>query len=99
MKKAHRKTTEPEMQAENDFSGAARGKHARRYTHGTNVVVLEPDVAKAFPQCRGGEQFVARAGQDYRAAGKSRCRQVNRQGGDWLGGGNSCTSSTSTTCR
>ena len=37
------------MQAEYDFSGAARGKYARRYTQGTNVVVLEPDVAKAFP--------------------------------------------------
>ena len=37
------------MQAEYDFSAAARGKYARRYTQGTNVVVLEPDVAKAFP--------------------------------------------------
>ena len=37
------------MQAEYDFSGAARGKYARRYAQGTNVVVLEPDVAKAFP--------------------------------------------------
>ncbi len=49
MKKAHSKTTEPEMQAEYDFSGAERGKYARRYAQGTNVVVLEPDVAKAFP--------------------------------------------------
>ena len=37
------------MQPEYDFSSAARGKYARRYTQGTNVVVLEPDVAKAFP--------------------------------------------------
>jgi hypothetical protein len=37
------------MQPEYDFSGAARGKYARRYAQGTNVVVLEPDVAKAFP--------------------------------------------------
>ena len=49
MKKASSKTTEPEMQAEYDFSGAARGKYARRYSQGTNVVILEPDVAKAFP--------------------------------------------------
>lgn len=49
MKKAPSKTTEPEMQAEYDFSGAARGKYARHYAQGTNVVVLEPDVAKAFP--------------------------------------------------
>ena len=37
------------MQAEYDFTGGVRGKHARRYAQGANVVVLEPDVAKAFP--------------------------------------------------
>jgi hypothetical protein len=31
-----------------DFSQGERGKYARRYTQGTNVVVLEPDVAKVF---------------------------------------------------
>ena len=34
---------------EYDFSKGVRGKHAARYAAGTNVVVLEPDVAKAFP--------------------------------------------------
>jgi len=37
------------MRAEYDFSNGVRGKYARRYAQGTNVVVLEPDVAKAFP--------------------------------------------------
>ena len=37
------------MQPEYDFSRGVRGKYARRYAEGTNVVVLEPDVAKAFP--------------------------------------------------
>ena len=37
------------MRAEYDFSRGVRGKYARRYAHGTNVVVLEADVAKAFP--------------------------------------------------
>lgn len=32
-----------------DFSGGVRGKYAQRYAEGTNVVVLEPDVAAAFP--------------------------------------------------
>ncbi len=36
------------MRAEYDFSGGVRGKYARRYNRGTNVVVLEPDVAKVF---------------------------------------------------
>jgi hypothetical protein len=38
-----------EMQAEYNFSAGVRGKYARRYAQGANVVVLEPDVARAFP--------------------------------------------------
>ena len=49
MKKALGKAAELEMQAEYDFTGGVRGKHARRYAQGANVVVLEPDVAKVFP--------------------------------------------------
>jgi hypothetical protein len=37
------------MQAEYDFSAGVRGKYARRYAQGTTVVVLEPDVARVFP--------------------------------------------------
>jgi len=37
------------MREEYDFTGGVRGKYARRYAQGTNVVVLEPDVARAFP--------------------------------------------------
>jgi hypothetical protein len=36
------------MRAEYDFSKGVRGKHAARYAAGTNVVVLEPDVAAKF---------------------------------------------------
>ena len=32
-----------------DFSKGSRGKYAKCYKEGTNVVLLEPDVAKAFP--------------------------------------------------
>ncbi|MGH7981769.1 MAG: hypothetical protein ACREFF_01320 [Candidatus Udaeobacter sp.] len=48
MKKRNEKNNS-EMQAEYDFSAGVRGKYARRYAQGTNVVVLEPDVARAFP--------------------------------------------------
>ena len=34
---------------EYDFSRGVRGKYAQRYAEGTNVVVLEPDVAEFFP--------------------------------------------------
>ena len=37
------------MRPEYDFRGGVRGKYVSRYRAGTNVVVLEPDVAAAFP--------------------------------------------------
>lgn len=36
------------MRPEYDFRKGVRGKHAARYAEGTNVVVLEPDVAREF---------------------------------------------------
>ncbi|CAN5529738.1 hypothetical protein BH20ACI3_BH20ACI3_42760 [soil metagenome] len=40
---------EVEMLEEYDFSQAVIGKYAKQYAEGTNIVVLEPDVAKVFP--------------------------------------------------
>jgi hypothetical protein len=36
------------MRSEYDFSGGVRGKHYRAYQKGTNLVLLEPDVAEVF---------------------------------------------------
>jgi len=49
MKKATDKAAEPELRGEYDFSRGVRGKYARRYAQGANVVVLEADVARMFP--------------------------------------------------
>ena len=38
-----------EMRPEYDFSGAVRGKYYERYRAGTNVVLLDADVAEVFP--------------------------------------------------
>ncbi len=40
---------DPDMLEEYDFSDAVQGKYAKRYAQGTNVVVIEPDAAKIFP--------------------------------------------------
>ena len=40
---------DPDMLEEYDFSGGVRGKYAKEYAEGTNVVVLDPDVARYFP--------------------------------------------------
>jgi hypothetical protein len=37
------------MLDEYDFSKGVRGKYAKRYAEGTNIVVLSPDVAAVFP--------------------------------------------------
>jgi hypothetical protein len=37
-----------EMRPEYDLRGGARGKYYRQYTEGTNVVLLDPDVAAVF---------------------------------------------------
>jgi len=49
MNRASDRKAGPDTRAEYDFSRGVRGKYARRYAQGTNVVVLEADVAKAFP--------------------------------------------------
>ncbi|MBZ0273159.1 hypothetical protein K8I61_14065 [bacterium] len=38
-----------EMRAEYDFRGGVRGKYAKRYAAGTNLVVIADDVAEFFP--------------------------------------------------
>ena len=38
-----------EMRSEYDFSNGVRGKYAARFAEGTNLVLLAPDVAAAFP--------------------------------------------------
>ncbi|NJL90674.1 MAG: hypothetical protein HC916_13465 [Coleofasciculaceae cyanobacterium SM2_1_6] len=43
---------EDELRPEYDFGtmkGSVRGKYVDRYRTGTNVVLLDPDVAEAFP--------------------------------------------------
>jgi len=54
MKKASRKPTgdlRPEYKR-SDFGTLVRGKYAQRLIEATNVVVLDPQVAKAFPNDR-----------------------------------------------
>ena len=54
MKKASRKITDelrPEYKR-SDFGPLVRGKHAQRVAEATNVVVLDPKIAKAFPNDR-----------------------------------------------
>ncbi|MGI0485937.1 hypothetical protein ACN4EK_10905 [Pantanalinema rosaneae CENA516] len=52
MKKDADNEMDDELRPEYDFSqlvGGVRGKYVERYRAGTNLVLLDPDVAQAFP--------------------------------------------------
>lgn len=46
MKKSRNET---DMLEEYDFSGGVRGKYAKRYAEGANVIVIDPDIVEYFP--------------------------------------------------
>jgi hypothetical protein len=49
MKKAK---NDSDMLDEYDFSQGERGKYAKRYAEGSNVVVLAPELAQVFPNSK-----------------------------------------------
>lgn len=40
------------MLAEYDFSSGVQGKYTKLYKQGTNFILLEPDIAEAFPDSK-----------------------------------------------
>jgi hypothetical protein len=48
MNQAPNPDQEDDLRPEYDFSGGVRGKHHEAYRKGTNVVFLDPDVARVF---------------------------------------------------
>lgn len=66
MKKANTQSTDDEMRSEYDLRGGVRGKYYERYRKGTNVVLLEADVAEIFRDSesvnRALRQFLAEHG-------------------------------------
>ena len=52
MKKTPSKRRAGEMRAEYDFSAGVRGKYVDRYRRGVNVVLIDPELAEAFPDSK-----------------------------------------------
>jgi hypothetical protein len=50
------KETDPDMLDEYDFSHGVRGKYVERLAKGSNVIVLDPDVAQVFPDSESVNQ-------------------------------------------
>jgi hypothetical protein len=57
---------EAEMLDEYDFSQGVVGKYAKQYAEGTNIVVLDPDVAKVFPNSEAVNQALRAIAQIIR---------------------------------
>lgn len=62
---------EPEMRGEYDFSNGVRGKYAGRFAEGSNVIVLDPDVAEVFGDGKAVNEalrLLARSARDSQRA-------------------------------
>jgi hypothetical protein len=70
MKKAAKSKRDPDMLDEYDFSSGVRGKYAKRYAEGTNVVVLAPEVAAVFPDAQSVNDALRALMQIARTNGK-----------------------------
>ena len=55
-----------EMLDEYDFSRGVVGKYAKQYAEGTNIVLLDPDVAKVFPDSEAVNQALRAIAQIIR---------------------------------
>lgn len=81
MKKA-RKSTVNEMRSEYDFAsmkGGARGKYVKRYRAGTNLVLIEPELADAFPTEAAVNDALRAALNMATAVSRSKKRPKRRQ--------------------
>ena len=56
MSQANEASPDKQMRAEYDLRGGVRGKYYERYRQGTNIVVLEPDIAAVFPDSEAVNQ-------------------------------------------
>jgi len=55
------------MRKEYDFSKGVRGKYAKKYKAGTNIVLLDPDVAEVFKTPRSVNQALRSLGEIIKA--------------------------------
>jgi hypothetical protein len=64
-----------ELLPEYDFSQGERNKYAERYSAGTNLVLLEPDVAERFPDSESVNRALRSLIDDTQAGGGRRRRR------------------------
>lgn len=78
MKKGNRKTTDalrPEYKR-SGFGTLVRGKYAARVSEASNIVVLEPQVARAFPNDRAVNQALRGLLRDRKGSARPTIRSL-----------------------
>ena len=78
MRKQLPKTIDDSSRAEYDLSllkGGVRGKYYRRATAGTNLVLIEPDLANLFPNSESVNRALRLLADTARAAAGSKRRR------------------------
>lgn len=72
------KISKHDMPREIDFAGGERGRYAKRFAEGTNVVVLAPDVAEVFPDSESVNAALRVVLRASVRAGQSRRERLTR---------------------
>ena len=65
-----------DMRPEYDFSGGVRGKFYKEYMKGTNVVLLDRDVAEVFPDSRAVNEALRVLAQVAKRQAKSKPKKA-----------------------
>lgn len=91
MKKSNRKA-ENDMRPEYDFvsmKGGVRGKYVKQYRSGTNLILLDPELAEAFPTdsavnevLRAVLKMTETVRAPHRSSRPSRTKRAARMGSD-----------------
>ena len=71
MKKKTDPDPAPDIREEYDFSDAVRGKYAERFAEGSNVIVLDPDVAEGFSDASAVNSALRLLAESARASGSA----------------------------
>jgi hypothetical protein len=72
MKKTRPAKGEADIRPEYDFSAGVRGKYAARFAKGTNIVVLDADVAAVFSDTKAVNEALRVLAKSIRTKGKAR---------------------------
>lgn len=63
---------EPDMRKEYDFSSGVRGNYAGRLAEGSNVIVLDPDVAEVFSDSKAVNEALRLLARSARESQRAR---------------------------